>query len=378
MIAAMNSDPGIAAAMLCGSFAGISFVPIAARFELFPLLVEAGHGTPAELLQQHQRNWDKSGKGASPLNIVLLQDVLFIMAGIGLVSKGNGDDYTPNYMTQHLVSHPSALYGLLTSIEGLLAAAFLVPQLEATNFQYPFKEKQTPLQYAYQSMGKTELAKLDIYDIRAAEGRAQSFNTFMDGKWGIKDEPSLPDLIKAWGYDLATKLSSGASEYAFIDIGGGRGDKLQEVLNAYPDVQPKRLVLQDIDVSDVCSEVKERFTVMDWNFKESPQQVEGASVYFTSWIFHNLPDEAAESLLKKIASAMNEHSRLLIVEPMKNLMSADLHAIMILIMGGRERSSPEWKALAARCGLEVSFEVYPSHGDGMVEMRTVVPNGSLT
>ena len=374
----MNSDPGIVAATLCGSFAGISFVPIAARFELFPLLVEAGHGTPAELLKRHQQNWEKSGKGASPLNIVLLQDVLFIMAGIRLVSRGNGDDYRPNHMTQHLVDHPSALCGLLTSIEGIMAAAFLVPQLEATNFQYPFKENQTPLQYAYQSMGKTEMAKMDIYDIRAAEGRTQNFNTFMDGKFGIKGEPSFPDLVKTWGYDLVTKLSGGTSEYAFIDIGGGRGHKLQEILTAYPDVQPKSLVLQDVDVSDISSEIKEKFTVMKWNFKESLQPVEGASVYFTSWIFHNLPDEAAENLLRKIASAMREHSRLLIVEPMKNLMSADIHAIMILIMGGRERNSAEWKALAKRCGLEVSFEVYPPYGDGMVEMRRIfVPNGSL-
>jgi hypothetical protein len=51
----MNNDPGIVAATVATNVAGLAFVPIASQFELFPLLVEAGHGTSAELLQQHQQ-----------------------------------------------------------------------------------------------------------------------------------------------------------------------------------------------------------------------------------------------------------------------------------------------------------------------------------
>lgn len=368
----MNNDPGIVAATVASNFAGLAFVPIASQFELFPLLVEAGHGTPAELLQQHQQKWEKAGKGESPLNLPLLQDVMFIMAGLGFVTKGDSDDYTPNPMTQHLVTYPSALCGLLQgAIEGMMAAAFLTRQLQATNFRYPFKERQTPLQYAYESMGKTELAKSDFYGIMAQEGRMQSFNTFMEGKWGIKAELSFPDLAKMCGYELASKLSSGTGQYSLVDIGGGRGHRLQDVLKSFPDLKPKSLVLQEYSIDDVAPEVQEKLTVMAWNFKTSPQPIENASIYFISWIFHNLPDEAAEDLLKKIASAMGEHSRLLIMEPVKNLNAANLHAIMILILGGRERSSGEWKALAANCGLEVSFEAYPPFGEGMIEMKKV-------
>jgi hypothetical protein len=130
--------------------------------------------------------------------------------------------------------------------------------------------------------------------------------------------------------------------------------------------------LQEYSINDVNPEVKEQLIVMPWNFKTSPQPIENASIYFISWIFHNLPDEAAEDLLKKIASAMGEHSRLLIVEPVKNPNAANLHATMILILGGRERGSEEWNALAVKCGLEVSFEAYPPFGEEMIEMMKVV------
>jgi hypothetical protein len=368
----MDNDPGIVAAKVASDFAGLAFVPIASQFELFPLLVEAGHGTPTELLQQHQQKWEQSGKGVSPLNLPLLQDVLYIMAGIGFVTKGDNETYTPNTMTQHLVTHPSALCGLLQgAIEAMTAAAFLNRKLKATNYQYPFKEGETPLQYAYESMGKTDLAKSDFFGIMAQEGRMPSFNTFMEGKWGIKAEPTFPALAKMCNYDLAGQLASGSGEYTLVDVGGGRGHRLQDVLKAFPDIKPKSLVLQEYSIADVTPEVQEQLTVMAWNFKTSPQPVENAAMYFISWIFHNLTDLAAEELLKKIAAAMGPHSRLMIVEPVKNVNAGNLHAIMILILGGRERSSEEWKVLAGRCGLEVSFEVYPPFGEGMVEMKRV-------
>jgi hypothetical protein len=42
---------------------------------------------------------------------------------------------------------------------------------------------------------------------------------------------------------------------------------------------------------------------------------------------------------------------------------------MIEQLGGRERSSKEWKQMASMAGLKVTFEAYPAAGEGLVEMR---------
>ena len=65
-------------------------------------------------------------------------------------------------------------------------------------------------------------------------------------------------------------------------------------------------------------------------------------------------------------------SRVLIIEYAKNLTYTSLHASMIALYGGRERSSVEWRQMAGLCGLEVTFEVYVKAGESLVEMRRIV------
>ena len=66
---------------------------------------------------------------------------------------------------------------------------------------------------------------------------------------------------------------------------------------------------------------------------------------------------------------MGLHSRLLIHEFSKNKNYGNMHATMIELFGGRERSSKEWKKLAAMARLRVTFEAYPDAGEGLVEMQ---------
>ena len=73
--------------------------------------------------------------------------------------------------------------------------------------------------------------------------------------------------------------------------------------------------------------------------------------------------------MQKTAAAMNADSRLLIIEYTKNTTNVPMHATMITLYGGRERSSPEWNQMAALCGLKVTFEAYPDMGECLVEMR---------
>ena len=86
-------------------------------------------------------------------------------------------------------------------------------------------------------------------------------------------------------------------------------------------------------------------------------------VYWIRRCIHNYSDTIASNMLRIIADAMHEDSRLLIVEAVKeNPPSAETAATDILMVscGGKERTLDEWKSVTARAGLKIS-----SVGDGL-------------
>jgi hypothetical protein len=253
--------------------------------------------------------------------------------------------------------------GHFSTFEGLLSSAFIYPKLLDTNFEYPFKENATPFQYAHEKMGNTAFAKQHFFEVLHEQGRLESFNVFMEGKFGISRK--VPDRVCALGYDLDAVLSK--ENMRVVDIGGGQGELLLELKEAYPRLKRENLILQEFNAD---ANPRADITAMDWNFKGSdPQPIIGADVYNLMHICHNVSDIECMRLLKKIATAMEPHSRLWIQEFSKSLRNANIHAGMIAWLGGRERSSEEWHAMAEIAGLRVTFEVYAELGEGLVEMK---------
>lgn len=324
------------------------------------------------------------------------------MAGLSLVERVAEDCFTANAITNHMVAMPSAQHGALhlsvppmhsrllsqkllnlmvsstnpppSTTEGLMAGAFLMKKLQDTRFAYPFADADGPLQYAYRLMGQSELAEQHTYSIMETQGRMDSFNHFMVGKF-LKFG-TFPDRVKSMGYELDSALAgdtttnTSTSSATMVDIGGGRGELLLEVQAAYPHLGAEDLIVQEFN-ADIDSVPGVR--LMKWNYKEEAEQpVCGACVYALQHILHNLPDLDAVALLQKISRAMVPGSRVLIIEYAKNLTYTSLHASMIALYGGRERSSVEWRQMAGLCGLEVTFEVYVKAGESLVEMRRIV------
>lgn len=251
-----------------------------------------------------------------------------------------------------------------SNTEPLWSAAFLMKQLRDTNFEYPFESKKTPFQYGYKLTGDHQLGSEHFYSIMQLQGRTPSMDAFMEGKFGKFG--TMPERVKGFGYNLDSVLSSKKSSIVFVDIGGGRGEMLLEVKDAYPYLTKENLVLQDYHPDEINAD---KVTVTHWNFKdESPQPISGALIYSLTHIYHNLPDIEALTLMKKLSRAMAPHSRMLIQEFPKNALYGKMHAAMIQMQGGRERSSREWKQMAAIAGLEITFEAYPEAGEGLIEM----------
>ncbi|KAJ6190070.1 hypothetical protein N7519_000091 [Penicillium mononematosum] len=335
------AHPGAALAATVTVPASLGFIPVAIHFDLFNILVS--HDGPATADE--------------------------ISATCNALERVAEDCFTANAITNHMVAMPSAQHGALHfTTEGLMAGAFLMKKLQDTRFAYPFADADGPLQYAYRLMGQPELADQHTYSIMETQGRMGSFNHFMVGNL-----EHSPERVRSMGYNLDAALAGDnttgtrTGSATMVDIGGGRGELLLEVQAMYPHLGAEDLIVQEFN-ADIDSVPGVR--LMEWNYKEQDEQpVRGACVYALQHILHNLPDLDAVALLQKISRAMAPGSRVLIIEYAKNLTYTSLHASMIALFGGRERSSVEWRQMAGLCGLQVTFEVYVRAGESLVEMR---------
>jgi hypothetical protein len=167
--------------------------------------------------------------------------------------------------------------------------------------------------------------------------------------------------------DAFTKHEAGALRAAFdfagvqevVDVGGGRGTLLAEVLEGWPHL---RGVLFDLPhvVERARPELVVRFgarveAVGGDFFADLPT---GADAYLIKRVLHNWNDERASELLQRCAAAMAPGGRILAIEAVLSPdhradMAATMDLEMQVLLGGRVRRKPELRRLFAEAGLTI-------------------------
>ncbi|EHA19292.1 hypothetical protein ASPNIDRAFT_178484, partial [Aspergillus niger ATCC 1015] len=167
---------------------------------------------------------------------------------------------------------------------------------------------------------------------------------------------------------------------AIVDVGGGKGQALKEILGAYPGIRSEQCVLFDVD--DVIREAvaeAERDDNETWRtvrkipgsfFSEQP--VKGAAVYHIRRVLNDWPDEDCVTILRRIRDAAAPDSRVLISEqilqeePSLAVAALDL---WMLNFGGKRRSEGMFGELAQRTGWKVNGVFRDKESDtGVVEL----------
>jgi hypothetical protein len=145
-----------------------------------------------------------------------------------------------------------------------------------------------------------------------------------------------------------------------VDIGGGKGQGLAEILRARPGLRGVLLELGRTAgaAREYLAEqgVAGRAEVVAGDFFEAVPS--GAGAYVLSHVIHNWNDEECADILRVVRSAMPGHSHLLVVE---KLVPADdrphfvkeLDIRMLTMLEGKERSEPEFAALFASAGFRL-------------------------
>jgi O-methyltransferase domain len=138
-----------------------------------------------------------------------------------------------------------------------------------------------------------------------------------------------------------------------VDVGGGRGALLVELLERRPEL--RGIVFDLPETTRDESALGDRLEFVAGSFFDS---VPEGDAYVLSGILHDWPDEDAKRILHTIRRAAPTHARLLINESVIRAGGDPdgakwLDLLMLVLAGGRERDEEQWRALLESSGFRV-------------------------
>ena len=135
-----------------------------------------------------------------------------------------------------------------------------------------------------------------------------------------------------------------------VDLGGGNGTLMRELLQRRPDLRAIVFDLPETDrdestFGDSCTFVEGSF------FEEVPR----GDVYVLSTILHDWDDDSAAAILRTVHASAPAHARLLVLEtvvpPGNDPHGAKwLDLLMLALFAGRERDEAQWRTLLEGSG----------------------------
>jgi O-methyltransferase domain len=169
-----------------------------------------------------------------------------------------------------------------------------------------------------------------------------------------------------------------------VDIGGGRGLAMRNLRKACPQLKG-RMILQDRkEVLDAITPAElPEIEKMEHDFF-SQQPVKGAQIYYIRRVFHDWLDEEARQILANIVPAMARDSRILISDMAlpEPVTAKDTHAVwldlMMLTIGGKERTKKDWESLVESAGLKLVKLWQTPETEPLVVVECALPEASTT
>lgn len=190
--------------------------------------------------------------------------------------------------------------------------------------------------------------------------RGKIYDAAMTGVHGGETEPMLD------AYDFSPFQT-------VIDIGGGNGLVLAAILQRHPTVKGilfdlpavvdrARTIISGLGLSNRCQIVGGDF------FSSVPV---GGDAYVMRHIIHDWDDNEAVAILRNCRAAMNPEGRILVVEtvipPANEPCFGKWLDLMMLVVGGRERTEEQYRRLFLEAGLELNSIVSTTQEISVIE-----------
>ncbi|MGH9330734.1 MAG: methyltransferase [Vicinamibacterales bacterium] len=198
-------------------------------------------------------------------------------------------------------------------------------------------------------------------DLQAHPDVAASFDALMGPGHGTPD----PEVLVSGGWESVRTV---------VDVGGGTGALLAEVLRARPAVRGTLVdlpptVARSAEIFQAAG-VADRVTTVGQSFFDPLPS--GGDLYLLKSVLGDWPDREAVAILKRCAEAARPAGRVVLLNGVSPG-EAGPAMLMLVLVGGRDRSLAEFRELARAAGLEVHAAERQPSGRFVVECR---PTGS--
>ena len=211
-------------------------------------------------------------------------------------------------------------------------------------------------------------------------GEPSADHALPGGIWGyLKANPEASRIFgeamtaKAQGHIAAITRTYDFSRFNVIaDIGGGRGHLLQAILDATPTASGV-LFDQPHVIEEAAAVASDRLKLSGGDF--FGDALPEADAYILMEVIHDWDDDASRKILRGIRRAAPADARLLVIEALLPTGSAPNWPttldIVMLTIGGRQRTLREYSDLLRDTGFAVIREIDTQSGVSIIEAKAV-------
>jgi len=167
-----------------------------------------------------------------------------------------------------------------------------------------------------------------------------------------------------------------ASLRTVVDVGGGTGSLLAEVLRAQPHIHGTlvdlpRTVARSGEIFQAAG-VTDRVTAVGQSFFDPLPA--GKDLYLLKKVLADWPDRQAVAILQRCADAARPSGRVVLLSGVVPDENAPPELLMMVLVGGKDRTLTEFHGLAAQAGLEV--RTFGRQASGRFVVECCVPANS--
>ncbi|MFD9893569.1 methyltransferase [Amycolatopsis sp. NPDC059027] len=197
----------------------------------------------------------------------------------------------------------------------------------------------------------------DVPDMFAYMGRNPESQRIFDAAMLALSGDSISDITERYDFSGAGKV---------VDVGGGRGFLVSEILKANPATTAVLFDQQSVVDSAVTGEFGDRVTLVPGSFFETVPG--GGDTYILKSVLHDWNDDQCAEILGKVRAAIGDRpgARVLVIEAVVPRLNSwgfakFMDVEMMVNVGGVERTEAEWRALFTRAGfaLDRIVEITP-------------------
>lgn len=162
-----------------------------------------------------------------------------------------------------------------------------------------------------------------------------------------------------------------AEVHHVVDVGGGTGGLLAEVLRTHPHVRGTLVDLPRVlaAAGPLVAGVADRVTTVGQSFFDPLPA--GADLYLLKSVLSDWPDDEAGQILRRCADAARPGGRVVVLNGVSPDEAGDPppELLMLVLVGGEQRTLSQFRTLAADSGLQVAAAGRTTSGRYVVECR---------